>query len=154
MAILVLAIVCTTLLVLASPSSMPTNINCHVFLKKWCMCACCRSKCCWLFLPSLISISLWNEWRKNLDPCLRRNRSVLWNSQFGHANMKCCHRCQTSNRCVQIIAGLPDLCLILLVDRSQKPIPIVIFEARACLFAIVKIMWSQWNDWTGYNLLN
>lgn len=56
-------------------------------------------------------------------------------SQFRHANMKCCHRCQTSNRCVQIIAGLPDLCLILLADRTQKPIPIVIFgaHARSCV---------------------
>lgn len=155
MAILVLAIVCMTLLVLASPSSMPTNINCHVFLKNdVCVLAVDRNVVDYFCLLWLVSLCEMNERWKNLDPCLRRNRSVLWNSQFGHANMKCCHRCQTSNRCVQIIAGLPDLCSILLVDRSQKLIPIVIFEARACLFAIVKIMWSQWNDWTGYNLLN
>lgn len=60
-------------------------------------------------------------------------------AQFGHANMKCCHRCQTSNQCVQIIAGLPDLCLILLVDRTQKLIPIVMFRSRACLRLTIKL---------------
>lgn len=55
-----------------------------------------------------------------------------------------------NSMCSNLIAGLPDLCSILLIGGTQQQlISFVMFGPRKCVCAHIKLC-DQWNDWTGY----